>query len=336
MNVRTHDAGLETDRVTDWLAAATDLLPPLTYTRIGNGQSNLTYRVEDAIGGRAVLRRPPLGAVLESAHDMAREHRIISGLGRLGAPVPATLALCEDPDVTGAPFYVMELVDGSVLFTEAESLSLSPQARHNAGIELARTLVRLQAVDLVEAGLEDLRRRTPYAARQLRRWRGQWEASKTRELPAVEDLADRLEVAMPPETENVLVHGDYRLDNLVVREDGTVAAVLDWELCSAGHPLADIGLALAYWHEAELKDGLFGEAVTTLPGFPTPEEVVETYAAACGRDVTDVPYFVVVRLLEGRDHLRGCAPSLDGQRRQRRRDGVARRRVGPALDRASG
>jgi aminoglycoside phosphotransferase (APT) family kinase protein len=292
MSVRTEAAGLDTARVTDWLVAATELRAPLTYTRIGNGQSNLTYRVQDAGGARAVLRRPPLGAVLESAHDMGREHRILSGLGRLGAPVPATLALCEDLEVTGAPFYVMELVDGSVLFTEEDALALLAQARHNAGLELARTLARLQAVDLAEAGLADLRRRTPYAARQLRRWRGQWEASRTRELPAVDELADRLEQAMPPEDEAVLVHGDYRLDNLVLRDDGAVAAVLDWELCSAGHPLADVGLALAYWREAGLSDGLFGYPVTALPGFPGEDQLVEAYADASGRDTAAVGYFV--------------------------------------------
>lgn len=284
--------GLDTARVSGWLAAATALRPPLTFTRIGNGQSNLTYRVQDATGQRAVLRRPPLGAVLESAHDMTREHRILSGLSRLGAPVPSMLALCEDPAVTGAPFYVMELVDGPILYTEADALSLSVPARRAAGLNMGRTLARLQAVDLAEAGLEDFRRRTPYAARQLRRWRGQWEASRTRDLPAVDALADRLEAAMPAEDEQVLVHGDYRLDNLVLRPDGSVAAVLDWELCSVGHPLADVGLALAYWAMAGRDDVLFADAVTVLPGFPSPAEIVGTYADASGRDVHAVPYFV--------------------------------------------
>jgi aminoglycoside phosphotransferase (APT) family kinase protein len=223
---------------------------------------------------------------------MAREHRILTGLRRQGAPVPRTLALCEDLNVTGAPFYVMELVDGRILVSEADGLELSPSARRTAGLGLGLTLVRLQAVDLVEAGLGDLRRKTPYAARQIRRWRGQWEASKTRELPAVDELADRLEAAMPAEDEQVLVHGDYRLDNLIVRDDGSVAAVLDWELCSSGHPLADVGLALAYWHEAGITDGLFGQAVTSVTGFPSPDELVAAYGTASGRDVSAVPYFV--------------------------------------------
>ena len=284
--------GLDTSRVSDWLAQATELTPPLSYTRIGNGQSNLTYRVQDTAGRRAVLRRPPLGAVLESAHDMAREHRILSGLSRLGAPVPATLALCEDMEVTGAPFYVMELVDGPILYTDSDALALPEGARRTAGLDMGRTLAGLQTIDLVAAGLEDLKRKTPYVARQLRRWRGQWEASRTRDLPAVEDLADRLSAAMPAEDEQVLVHGDYRLDNLVVHDDGTVAAILDWELCSAGHPLADLGLAIAYWRMAGRDDVLFTHAVTALPGFPAPEEIIRAYAESSGRDVAVVPYVV--------------------------------------------
>lgn len=292
MKVRTQNAGLEIAKTSDWLAENSDLVSPFWFTRIGSGQSNLTYRVQDGRGRLAVLRRPPLGAVLESAHDMAREYRIISGLGRVAAPVPEALALCEDVEVTGAPFYVMELVDGTILFTEEDSLSLPELARHRAGIELGATLARLQAVSLSSAGLADFQRRTPYVARQLRRWRGQWEASRTRDLPGVDELAERLEAAMPPEDESVLIHGDYRLDNLVVRPDGTVAAILDWELCSAGHPLADVGLALAYWHEAGRADGLFGIPVTALPGFPATEQILEAYAVTAGRDAAAVPYFV--------------------------------------------
>ncbi len=286
------DTGLDVDRVEEWLASESALRPPMTFTRIGHGQSNMTYRVDAAGGARAVLRRPPLGAVLESAHDMAREHRIISALGGVGAVVPGVIALCEDRSVTGAPFYVMELVEGSVLSEERYAEPLSESARRTAGLSVGTTLAHLQAVDLEQAGLADLRRRTPYAARQLRRWRGQWEASRTRDLGLVEELADRLEAAMPAEHEQVLVHGDYRLDNLLVRDDGEVAAVLDWELCSVGHPLADVGLAVAYWEEAEDRDGLFGSAVTGMPGFPSVAEVTDAYAEAAGRDVTDTPWFV--------------------------------------------
>ncbi len=292
MNVSSRDVGLDLERVSDWLAGTTELVPPLAFTRIGNGQSNLTFRVQDADGRRAVLRRPPLGAVLESAHDMPREYRILSGLSGLGQPVPATLGLCEDLEVTGAPFYVMEMVDGAIVYTAQDALALPEAVRRTAALEMGRTLARLQAVDLAAAGLDDFKRRTPYVARQLRRWRGQWEASKTRELPAVDELADRLEAAMPPEDDQVLVHGDYRLDNLVLGDGGTIRAILDWELCTAGHHLADVGLSIAYWREAGRSDGLFAQAVTRLPGFPVPEEIVGAYAETSGRDVTAVPYFV--------------------------------------------
>jgi aminoglycoside phosphotransferase (APT) family kinase protein len=292
VSVETRDPALDVGRVAAWLADTTELRPPMAFTRMGFGQSALTYRVSDAGGRQAVLRRPPLGDLLESAHDMGREHRIIAALGRAGAPVPAALAMCDDMAVTGAPFYVMAHVDGTVLLTERDALALAPAARHTAGLELARTLVTLQAVDLDAAGLGDLVRRTPYAARQLRRWRGQWAASQTRELPLVEELAVRLEASMPAEDATVLVHGDYRLDNLLLGEDGTVAAVLDWELCSAGHPAADVGLALAYWHEAGHRDGLFGAAVTTLPGFPTANEIVAAYEQATEHAVAAVPWFV--------------------------------------------
>ncbi len=332
--------GIEAARVSEWLAGATELEPPLSYARIGNGQSNLTYRVVDACGRRAVLRRPPLGAVLESAHDMAREYRIVSGLSRVGAPVPATLALCNDLEVTGAPFYVMELVDGAIVYTDVDALALPVDARRTAGLEMGRTLARLQDADLAAAGLGDLRRSTPYTARQLRRWRGQWEASRTRELPAVDELADRLEAAMPPEHEQVLVHGDYRLDNLVVRDDGTTAAVLDWELCSAGHPLADVGLALAYWQMAARDDILFDHAVTVLPGFPAPDEIVGAYTEFSGRDAAAVPYFVafaywkVAIIVEG-VHRRWLGNPANGAESASRVGATVPRLIALALDAAA-
>jgi aminoglycoside phosphotransferase (APT) family kinase protein len=292
MSISVTDTALDADRVTVWLARETALTAPMRFTRMGFGQSALTYRVDDAGGRSAVLRRPPLGETLESAHDMGREHRIIAGLSHAGAPVPATLGLCDDLAVTGAPFYVVDMVRGTVLYAEADALAVDAGARRTAGLELGRTLARLQETDLEAAGLTDLRRKTPYAARQLRRWRGQWAASRTRELPLVDELADRFEATMPAEDDQVLVHGDYRLDNLILRDDGTVAAVLDWELCTTGHPLADVGLALAYWHEAGDPAGLFGSATTTLPGFPSADEVVGSYAEASGRDVTEVPWFL--------------------------------------------
>jgi aminoglycoside phosphotransferase (APT) family kinase protein len=286
-------AGVDLDRVTAWLAEHVPALKaPLRLTRIGGGQSNLTYRIDDDAGASAVLRRPPLGDILESAHDMGREHGVQAGLGTLDMPVPRMFALCQDRAVTGAPFYVMDHVDGAILITITAARGLDERARHAAGLSLAQTLARLQSVDLDAAGLADMRRPKPYLARQLKRWRGQWEASRTRELPLVDELADRFEAAMPAETDSVLVHGDYRLDNVVLSPGGEVLAVLDWELCTVGHPLADVGLMLAYWEEAGTTEGLFPEPVTAVEGMPSRDAIAAEYAAASGRDVGDLPYFV--------------------------------------------
>ena len=196
-----------------------------------------------------MLRRPPLGEILASAHDMAREHRILSGLASAGARVPRTLAYCDDAEVTGAPFYVMEHVDGLIVTKVETAERLSPEARAAAARSLVQTLTELQAVDLDAAGLGDFKRPESLASRQLRRWTKQWHASKTEELPVIEEVAELLAARMPEERESVLVHGDYRLDNAVVSDDGEVRAVLDWELCTVGDPLADVGLLVAYWNE---------------------------------------------------------------------------------------
>jgi aminoglycoside phosphotransferase (APT) family kinase protein len=280
--------------VTEWLTHHAGVAEPLTFTRIGGGHSNLTFRVVDAHGRCTVLRRPPIGEALATAHDMEREYRTISGLHRAGQRVPAPLALCQDPDITGAPFYLMQQVDGTVLLDREAAEAMPSEARARAGLTLAQTLADLQRVDLGDPGLAHLRRSTPYMARQIRRWHGQWTASQTRDLPEVDDLATRLTQGAPPAGDDVLLHGDYRLDNLILRDDGTVAAVLDWELCTAGPPLADVGLALAYWEEAATPSGMFATAVTSLRGFPTLHELVGAYAQASGRDLTDVDYYVAL------------------------------------------
>jgi aminoglycoside phosphotransferase (APT) family kinase protein len=291
--------GIDAPRVTAWLAGRLpELEPPLRFERVGEGQSNLTFRVDDAAGRSVVLRRPPLGELLASAHDMGREHRILSGLSAVGARVPRTFAFCDDPAVTGAPFYVMEHVDGLVPARVATAERLSPAARAAAAAALVETLHELQTVDLDAAGLGDLRRSHGLASRQLHRWSKQWEASKTRELPAIDEVARALVERMPEERETVLVHGDYRLDNAVLGEDGSVRAVLDWELCTVGDPLADVGLLVAYWNElgaaAARPDALFREPVTQLPGFPDAPALADAYARASGRDLGDLGFWVAL------------------------------------------
>ena len=279
--------GIDVDAVGAWLGTnVPGLEPPFAFTRIGDGQSNLTFRVEDAHGRRVVVRRPPLGEILASAHDVVREHRILTALHPTGFPVPHTLGLCEDSSVTGAPFYAMEHCDGIA----AEGLEGASRAA--AGGHIAATLAELHAVDLVGIGLGDFRRPESLISRQLRRWRRQWEASKTRELDDVEDVAAWLEARMPVEQETVLLHGDYHLHNFVFGPDGRLRAVLDWELCTAGDPLADVGQMVAYWNELRSPEGFFREPVAAAEGFPDAATLAGLYADAAGRDLAALAYWV--------------------------------------------
>jgi aminoglycoside phosphotransferase (APT) family kinase protein len=284
-------AGLDEAAAAAWLAATAGLREPVRFARIGQGQSNLTFLATDAGGRRVVLRRPPLGHLLASAHDVAREHRVLAALQATAVPSPAVVAFTDDPAVTDVPLLAMDHVDGLVVESTAVAETLDPAARGRLGRALATTLGRVHAVDLNATGLADLASQKPYAARQLKRWRRQWEDSRTRDLPEVQELADRLEAAMPPQRELTLVHGDFHLLNVIAAPDGAeVRAVLDWELCTLGDPLADLGGLLAYWPQAG--DVVEGPMLAPrLPGFPTREELVAAYAEATGRDVADVAFW---------------------------------------------
>jgi aminoglycoside phosphotransferase (APT) family kinase protein len=289
--------GIDVDSVTAWMTEhVSGIEPPLSFTRVGEGQSNLTYRVRDSGGCVVVLRRPPTGEILATAHDMGREHRVLTGLASADMPVPHPLAMCEDGAVTGAPFYVMEHVEGLVLSTVAAAESIGADARARVGTSLVETLARLQTTDLDATGLAEMRRPGSYASRQLRRWRRQWEASRTRDLPVVDRVADRLEASVPEETEVTIVHGDYHLLNTIVGPEGEVRAVVDWELCTVGDPLADLGLTMAYWNElgrpaAEARH-LFREPITQLDGFSSAENLASEYERVRGRDVSALPFWV--------------------------------------------
>lgn len=284
--------GIEENRVTAWLAEHVDgVTPPFEYALIAGGHSNLTFAVTDATGRRLVVRRPPLGRVLATAHDMAREHRIVSALGPTPVPVAPTLGLCEDEDVNGAPFYVMAFVDGVVLDHPDKAAELPPAVRHGLGEHLIDVLADLHSVDVDAVGLGDLARRDGYVERQLRRWTKQWEASKTRELPAIDEVQRRLAERVPEQQGVAVVHGDYRFGNCLVDPDaGRVAAVLDWELCTLGDPLADVGYLGVYWTDP-------GQAArrandpTGAGGFPAYDELLERYATRTGRDVSGVDYY---------------------------------------------
>ena len=292
----TSEDGLDRERLEGWFREAVPgAVPPLRYERIAGGRSNLTYRVLDAGGGRFILRRPPLGARLGSAHDMGREHRILAGLAGTAVPTPQPLAMCADESVTGAEFYVMELVDGLVLRDEDEVAAAFAEAdRRQLGEALVDTLADLHAVDPDAAGLGELGRRDGYAERQLKRWMRQWEASKTRELDAMEETHRLLSARVPEQRETSIVHGDYRLDNVIVTPQGEIAAVLDWELCTLGDPLADVGQLMVYWAEQSDKVVPLTRAPTLAPGFPLRAELVERYAARSGRDVSGLDFFVAL------------------------------------------
>ncbi len=286
--------GVDVERVTAWLTDNIEgVAAPFHFDVIAGGHSNLTFAVTGADGRKLVLRRPPLGHVLASAHDMGREHRVISGLQNTDVPVPEALGFCDDPDVNGAPFYVMGFVDGHVLRDAAASAAaLDEAARSNASRSLVDTMAAIHAVDLDAAGLADLGRHEGYIARQLKRWYGQWNAGKTRELPAVDRVHDALAATVPEQGPATIVHGDYRLDNCMVSGAGDVVAVLDWEICTLGDPLADVGLLQVYWTGPGDADSAWTGSATTPPGFWDRRQLAERYAEVSGRDLSNLGYYV--------------------------------------------
>ncbi|WP_436405297.1 phosphotransferase family protein [Mycobacterium asiaticum] len=284
--------GLDPDAVARWLTSlGIEFDAPLQFRRIGLGQSNLTYRVQDGAGRAWVLRRPPLGHLLASAHDVLREARIISALWETDVPVPQILGTTTDPEFSEVPLVLMQFVDGLVVDTMSVADALTPQQRRQIAVDLPRTLARIHAVDLTEVGLADLASHKPYAQRQLKRWAGQWELSKMRELPELEDLTRRLVAAAPEQREISLVHGDFHLRNLITSpETGEIVATLDWELSTLGDPLADMGSLLTYWAEpGETVPGDY--APSTLEGFPDRAEMTRLYLDATGRDATALQYW---------------------------------------------
>jgi len=286
--------GIDTTKVTAWIEARTELNAPLTFEVVQGGRSNLTYTVTDPDGRRVILRRPPLSGVIESAHDMGREHRIISALEDTDVPVPACVGYEPDPDVTGAPFYVMRFVNGAVIRdARAAEDHLDVAARQVASGDLVDVLVRLHAVDVDAAGLGDLSRREGYLERQLKRWSGQLEKTRTRELPALAEVHRRLVAAVPPQGPATIVHGDYRLDNVMLDPaTGRVQAVLDWELTTLGDPLADVGLLLVYWTQAGDDLQVLPTSPTRVEGFASRQELIDRYAQASGRDLSGIGYHV--------------------------------------------
>lgn len=280
--------GIDTSAVASWLETNVHgAIGPFDYRLIAGGHSNLTFGVSDAVGNRYVLRRPPLSHGLASAHDMEREARIISALSDTDVPVPPVLGICGDRSINDAPFYVMEFVDGHVVRSvdDAEA-HLSHSARDHASRSLADTLAAIHRVDLNAVGLADLAKHEDYIARQLRRWKGQWDQQRTRDLDLIDEVHAYLEAHLPEQGPATIVHGDYRLDNTMVGDDGTVVAVLDWEICTLGDPLADLAMLCVYWTGPDDTPGAWEATATVAQGFWNRNQIVDRYAEVTGCDLS--------------------------------------------------
>src|SRR5579884_3041598 len=283
--------GIDPAAVADWIERlGIAFTGPLSFERIGLGQSNLTYLVRDANDRAWVLRRPPLGQLLASAHDVAREARILWALQDTAVPTPAIYGLTRD--TADVPLLLMQYVDGLVIDRMEKAKSLAPRRRRQIGLSMAKTLAKIHAVDINEVGLADLASHKPYAQRQLKRWAGQWELSKTRELPDLDDLTRRLIAAAPEQQELTLVHGDFHLRNVITSHTtGEVVAVLDWELSTLGDPLADMGSLLGYWPEPGEDEWAGSFSAAALDGFPDRAEMTAVYLAETGRDAATLKYW---------------------------------------------
>jgi aminoglycoside phosphotransferase (APT) family kinase protein len=299
---------------------------PLEFSLISGGRSNLTYLVRG--GNRTwVLRRPPLGHVLPTAHDMAREHRILSALADTDVPVARPIALCRDADVLGAPFYVMEHRAGIVVHEELpDGFATTDAERARIGAALATTLAKLHAVDWKAAGLGDFGKPDGYLTRQVERWGKQWEGNKTAPLPDVDESLRRLRAAVPTSPPATIVHGDFRIGNVALdpADPGRIVAVFDWEMATLGDPLADLGYLLMYWPQPGEAQVMGIPHVTADRGFATREELVRLYAERSGRDVAAADFYLVLaytklaviaegilkRALMGKD----LTPDLSGMR----------------------
>ena len=289
--------GIDFEKLTPWFREHVAQVQSLEATIIGHGRSNLTYRLESE-GQSWVLRRPPLSHVQAAAHDMGREYRVITALAGTDVAVPKTYAFCDDAGVIGAPFYIMEHVVGLVP-VDAHTVTerYTEEQRRYMGERLVDTLVALHTLDPEEVGLGDFGKPAGYIERQVRRFTDQLEKVKTRDLPELEELARRLPKAIPEHMDATIVHGDYRLDNTMLNDDGNIAAVLDWEMSTLGDPLADLGILRMYWRDRDASGELasIGNAgVITLPGFPSWDEGARRYEEKSGRSLGNLDFYIVL------------------------------------------
>jgi aminoglycoside phosphotransferase (APT) family kinase protein len=284
--------GLDLGRLAAWLpdavpGAGTDLSARL----IVGGKSNLTYELTD---GREwwILRRPPLGHVLATAHDMAREYRVMSALQDTDVPVPRTYAFCGDESVLGAPFYVMERVPGTPYRYARDLEPLGPARTRAVATGLVDTLAALHRVDPAAVGLADFGRPEGFLRRQVERWRSQLAASYTRDLPAADELHRRLAASIPAESATGIVHGDYRLDNVLTDDQDRPVAVLDWEMATLGDPLTDLALMVVYQRLGGQEIGDLVADAASAPGFLTEDEIIARYAEHSDRDLSGFGFYL--------------------------------------------
>jgi aminoglycoside phosphotransferase (APT) family kinase protein len=296
----TSPPGLDLEALERYLAPRVGgLATSLRGEVIPGGRSNLTYIVDDG-ERRFVVRRPPLAHVLPTAHDMAREYRVLAALAGTGIPVPKVIALCEDESVIGARFYVMEWVDGHVVRDALPAeFPDTQETRRAMSAALVATLLQLHSIDPDAVGLADFGHPDGFLERQVRRWWQQWEASKTRDLPSIEELRRRLDETVPVQSAPGIVHGDYRLDNVMFAhaDPARIVAVIDWEMCTIGDPLCDLGLLCVYWADDDSEAAartLHGRAITVEDGFYKRADILRDYAAGTQRDLSALDWYIAL------------------------------------------
>ncbi|OZC55671.1 phosphotransferase family protein [Rhodococcus sp. RS1C4] len=332
---------LDVVAVREWLARVeSSPVNELTARLIAGGRSNPTYELGD--GSRNwILRRPPRGHVLPTAHDMGREYRALTALRDSAVPVPRTVGLCEDTTVIGTTFYVMDKLDGVTLRTQEDTATLSESQRRTLAESMSTVLADLHSIDPAAVGLANWGKPDGFLERQLARWLRQWDASATSERPEVAELHRRLRSGLPPRSYPGIVHGDFKIDNMMVdRSDPTkILGVLDWEMSTLGDTLTDLGILCSFWdHAGEFHNPITAGA-TALPGFPTRDEMVQRYLTTRGIDVPDIDWYLVFAdfkiavILEG-IHARHAQGHTDGEDFSRVGDMVGPL-LGRALDRAS-
>jgi aminoglycoside phosphotransferase (APT) family kinase protein len=328
----TEIRGIDRPAVDRWLADHVEgATAPFDYQLIAAGGSNLTFRVADSAGHAWALRRPPVGHALPTAHDMGREWRIMAALAQTDVPVPACVAYCDDVEVNGAPFYVMGFVEGRILRDRASVAGMTAEQADIATDSLIDVQIAFHAADIDAIGLGNLAKRDDYVGRQLNRWRTQVERANVREVPLIHDLHDRLVAAKPAEKAPPgLAHGDYRFDNTVLGDDFKIAAVLDWELCTVGNPVADFAWSLQYWADPGDTMSFLSDPPTLEDVFVRRDEVVRRYEQRSGLDLSDLPYYTVFSwwkqacIVEG-VYARRLAGATGGARQANDPSDIARR-----------